>query len=1010
MRCLVLFVGLSTYLLASSLGAATLVVTTLADTVANDGECSLREALLNVEAANQSGSTDCAAGDPGGSIIQFSADLIGQTIVLSDLALPTITRQLEIQGPDAGNPAGLMIDADHQSRHFRFRQTAQVTLSDLSLINGRGPLQQPGGAVLIEEGASVNFSRVHLLNNEATGSLGRGGAVGVLNGTAHFSHCVLSNNEVGGHGGAVYANASALSFENTEVSGNSASGTSVVNNRGGGIWLADGSLNFSNGLIADNVVAGPGGGVYAENSVISVSSVLVAGNVTGNTGGGLYLNEVALDISNTTIVGNQSGNQAAGLMAVANSTGRISNSTISGNVTGGGAGAAIRVSNSDVDLLHVTVADNQGGTGDVSVISSSGNSSQLRLINSLLSVNRCSTSLAVLINIGSMASGPSCGAAALPDALFELGPLADNGGFAATHALGVGSVAIAQAGDCVQDWGLSEDQRGQTRPGLAGRACDVGAYESEFPANVADLALAVTPSSSDIQLGQSASFLIEIDQAGPQAAIDIEVAIALSPGLSFASATASSGAYDADAGVWRLDALADGEPASLNLSVSGQAFGEQGLMAEISALTPDPAPGNNAASATIEVWPMPAPLVVTTLEDQVTEDGACSLREAILQIRDGDPAALNDCAPGNLFGYLNEIRFDPSLAYGVIALNGTPMPSLTTGMRIEGPLAEDAHGITLDAGGQSRIFEASGAHILTLIGMTLTGGRVEGSNGHGGALLIEQGVSLRMEYARLMNNEASGNGSGGGALAAIDSSIDLFDCELGGNTSVQGDGGAILADNSNLSLVRCLLEGNKAGMGRGGAVYMDRDTGYTALENTTISDNLSGLDGGGLHVTGELYMAFSTMYNNTAGSGARDLFLQKLEPVDFTTFYLWHSLIVQESPGASSCTVINSNLDLQSSLSTDAACTGTASPAADIGLQPLADNGGPTRTHALAPDSIALNRGDPSCSGYVFAGSQFHDQRNQQRPGIGSTSCDAGAYERQVPPVDQVFSDRFSLP
>src|SRR5438270_411425 len=43
--------------------AATITVNSLADGApANNGQCTLREALLNANANNQSGSTDCAAG------------------------------------------------------------------------------------------------------------------------------------------------------------------------------------------------------------------------------------------------------------------------------------------------------------------------------------------------------------------------------------------------------------------------------------------------------------------------------------------------------------------------------------------------------------------------------------------------------------------------------------------------------------------------------------------------------------------------------------------------------------------------------------------------------------------------------------------------------------------------------------------------------------------------------------------------------------------------------------
>lgn len=44
-------------------GAASIVVNSTADgSPANDGSCTLREAILNADNGNQSGSTDCLAG------------------------------------------------------------------------------------------------------------------------------------------------------------------------------------------------------------------------------------------------------------------------------------------------------------------------------------------------------------------------------------------------------------------------------------------------------------------------------------------------------------------------------------------------------------------------------------------------------------------------------------------------------------------------------------------------------------------------------------------------------------------------------------------------------------------------------------------------------------------------------------------------------------------------------------------------------------------------------------
>ncbi len=62
--------------------AATITVNTATDTDANNGLCTLREAIANANTDSQAGSTDCAAGS-GADTINFNASLANQTITLS---------------------------------------------------------------------------------------------------------------------------------------------------------------------------------------------------------------------------------------------------------------------------------------------------------------------------------------------------------------------------------------------------------------------------------------------------------------------------------------------------------------------------------------------------------------------------------------------------------------------------------------------------------------------------------------------------------------------------------------------------------------------------------------------------------------------------------------------------------------------------------------------------------------------------------------------------------------
>src|SRR6187401_897494 len=80
-------------LMAPRAYAATITVSSLADAQGNNGQCTLREAILNANADNQSGSTDCVAGS-GLDTINFS---VNGTILLVS-ALPNISQAVIMDG------------------------------------------------------------------------------------------------------------------------------------------------------------------------------------------------------------------------------------------------------------------------------------------------------------------------------------------------------------------------------------------------------------------------------------------------------------------------------------------------------------------------------------------------------------------------------------------------------------------------------------------------------------------------------------------------------------------------------------------------------------------------------------------------------------------------------------------------------------------------------------------------------------------------------------------------
>jgi CSLREA domain-containing protein len=136
-------------LAAATARANTIVVNSAADVVADDGQCTLREAIIaaNTHVASGISPNECAAGDPGGNIINFNIPGAGVHTIKPLSALPAITGQLLIDGttqPGASpntNPypgplnAVLLIEIDNTNAPFSI-DAPIVTLRGLVLNRG----------------------------------------------------------------------------------------------------------------------------------------------------------------------------------------------------------------------------------------------------------------------------------------------------------------------------------------------------------------------------------------------------------------------------------------------------------------------------------------------------------------------------------------------------------------------------------------------------------------------------------------------------------------------------------------------------------------------------------------------------------------------------------------------------------------------------------------------------------------------------------------------------------
>jgi uncharacterized repeat protein (TIGR01451 family)/CSLREA domain-containing protein len=258
------------------------VNSSLDNSTAGNGQCTLREAIANANTDNDGTDGDCAAGS-GPDLITFAPGLTGQTITLSAGELE-ISTTVTIQGPGVDR---LAISGGESSRVFNITGSGQVTLSDLTVRDGRVSGENGGG---IYNSGSLLLDHVAVLTNAITaGSFTDGG--GIYNsGWLTVTHsAIISNASLGdnGRGGGVANSSGTAVLINSTVSGNYASTS------GGGVINAGTALLTStHSTIANNEAVGvQGGGIYIETVVTNTTflkNTILADNIADGTGGDCY--------------------------------------------------------------------------------------------------------------------------------------------------------------------------------------------------------------------------------------------------------------------------------------------------------------------------------------------------------------------------------------------------------------------------------------------------------------------------------------------------------------------------------------------------------------------------------------------------------------------------------------------------------------------------------------------------------------------------------------------------
>lgn len=299
MILIIIFMLSGLFAMQPASAAATITVTTTTDSIADDGQCSLREAVLS--ANTDTGTGGCPAGS-GADVIVFDPSLPDPAVFLliltganedgsatGDLDLIGI---LNIQGI---NPNQVIIDGNGADRVFDIRPGATVTISGITVRNGNPGSGANGGGIIITGGtprAKLTLMNSFILNNTAV--IG-GGIQNASNGaTAIIQATQISSNIAATSGGGI-ANSGDLTLINSTMTQNQA-------RTGGGIEHSGFSMHLTNDTISNNTASDNGGGLYNRGDTIILNSTFNGNTASGpETGGNIFHDMASMAIKNSII-------------------------------------------------------------------------------------------------------------------------------------------------------------------------------------------------------------------------------------------------------------------------------------------------------------------------------------------------------------------------------------------------------------------------------------------------------------------------------------------------------------------------------------------------------------------------------------------------------------------------------------------------------------------------------------------------------------------------------------
>ncbi|MDQ6787677.1 MAG: carboxypeptidase-like regulatory domain-containing protein, partial [Acidobacteriota bacterium] len=257
---------------------------------------------------------------------------------------------------------------------------------------------------------------------------------------------------------------------------------------------------------------------------------------------------------------------------------------------------------------------------------------------------------------------------------------------------------------------------------------------------------------------------------------------------------------------------------------------------------------------------------------------------------------------------------------------------------------------------------------LTVTNSIIKGNEGAGANGvNGGGGIQNTNGNLGLGYSTVTNNIGRGIGSAAGGIKIDGGSVKIYNSTIDNNRSANSfDGGGILCGSGALTIVNSTISSNLQDNDGGAGGILNYCT--LTLVHATIFGNSTKIAGtggvGGVDTTGNLTSISNTIIAGNTGSNKQDV----------------------------SGTFTSNGYNLIGNTTGSSGWTTTDLLNVNARLAPLDNYGWFTRTHALLPDSPAIDAGELAVN--PDSGSPIRiDQRTFPRPGDSSGKVDIGAYE-----------------